>query len=87
MSIQLAVRMSDQQLDDLDWIVVHLQLDSRAEGLRTAVELIKRELERQEIDRQYLAAYAEQPLTDDEIAEATRLSIESIAEEPWEKWW
>jgi metal-responsive CopG/Arc/MetJ family transcriptional regulator len=84
---QLAVRMTDAQLAELDWVVVHLQLGSRAEGIRKAVELINKELRRAEIDRRYIEAYASQPETEEEMEESIRLAIASIQEEPWEKWW
>ena len=58
MSTQLAVRMTDEQVAALDWVVVHLQLDSRAEGIRQAVALITQELKRGEIDRQYIEVYS-----------------------------
>ncbi len=79
--------MTEEQVAALDWVVVHLKLDSRAEGIRQAIALITRELKRAEIDRQYIEVYTNYPETEEEMAESIRLAIQSIEEEPWEKWW
>ena len=79
--------MSDEQLLALDWVVIHLKLDSRAEGIRTAVERITKELKRAEIDRQYIEFYSTYEETEEEMEESMRMAIASIEEEPWEKWW
>lgn len=79
--------MSDQQLADLDWIVVHLDLDSRAEAIREAIVLIAQELRGREIDRQYVEFYSSYEETAEERAESEARAIASIEEEPWEKWW
>jgi hypothetical protein len=84
---QLAVRMTGDQLADLDWIVVHLSLDSRAEGIRKAVEMIKKELRERDIDRQLADFYAGFEDDVDDVEHSTRRAIESIEAEPWEKWW
>ena len=87
MSTQLAVRMSDEQLADLDWIVVHLRLDSRAEAIREAIERATSELRRREIDRQYVEFYSSYEETEEERAESEARTAASIDEEPWQKWW
>lgn len=65
-STQVAVRISNELLESLDWLVARCAYDSRGEALRTALEqLAKRERDR-EIDEQIRAAYEKQPITDDE---------------------
>ncbi len=41
---------------------------------------------REEIDRNK-DAMLRLPETDDEVAEATRLAVNALDEEPWERWW
>jgi hypothetical protein len=43
--------------------------------------------EPREIDRMYAEGYAAHPETAEELADAERLAIDSIDEEPWERWW
>ncbi|CAN5747770.1 MAG: hypothetical protein ACR2HP_16150 [Ilumatobacteraceae bacterium] len=87
MSTQIAVRLSDEELAALDWIVVHCHWDSRAEALRTALAELTERLRSEEIDRAIIDGYTRIPETQEELDEAMRLSIESIREEPWERWW
>jgi len=86
-STQIAVRLTEGQLAGLDWIVRHCSLDSRADAVRTALVALERRLRREQIDQEIIDGYARVPETAAEMAEARRLTIESIAEEPWEKWW
>ena len=54
MSTQLAIRIPDDLLRDLDWVVQRLNYDSRTEAMRDAlVKLIDQERRRQ-IDEQYI---------------------------------
>lgn len=87
MSTQIAVRLTDDELEKLDWIVVHCELGSRADGVRIALDALQDRLRRDEIGRQIVEGYRRMPETEEEIAEAHRLSLESIDEEPWERWW
>jgi metal-responsive CopG/Arc/MetJ family transcriptional regulator len=87
MSTQLAIRLPDDLLRDLDWVIVRLNYDSRAEAMRDAlVKLIDQERRRQ-IGEQIAEGYRRMPQTEEEIAGADQAMIDSINEEPWEKWW
>jgi metal-responsive CopG/Arc/MetJ family transcriptional regulator len=75
MSTQLAIRLPDDLLRDLDWVIVRLNYDSRAEAMRDAlVKLIDQERRRQ-IDEQYIEAYTRMPQTEEEMADI-----------PWQSW-
>jgi hypothetical protein len=39
------------------------------------------------VDKRFGDAMARHPETDEEIAEATRLAVDAIHDEPWERWW
>jgi metal-responsive CopG/Arc/MetJ family transcriptional regulator len=87
MSTQLAIRLPDDLLRDLDWLILRLNYDSRAEAMRDAlVKLIDQE-RRREIGEQIAEGYRRMPQTDEEIASAYESLRQSIDEEPWEKWW
>lgn len=75
MSTQLAIRLPDDLLRDLDWVIVRLNYDSRAEAMRDAlVKLIDQERRRQ-IGEQIVEAYTRMPQTEDEMADI-----------PWQSW-
>jgi hypothetical protein len=49
-----------------------------------ALDAIVAARRRRQLARRYTDAL---PETDEEFAEATRLAIESIGDEPWDPWW
>ena len=61
MASQIAVRIPDAELRELDGAVKAGEFESRAEGVREALRLLLRELREREIARQYREAYARQP--------------------------
>lgn len=86
MTSQVAVRLDDRMLRELDWLVDRCDFDTRAEAIRAAlVVLVKRERDR-EIDERITAAYAAAPSTP---AEAIRpdLSVwNSLDDDDWSDW-
>ena len=69
MSTQLAIRLPDELIADLDWVVIRLKYDSRAEAMRDAlVRLIDQERRRQ-IGEQIAEAYRRMPQTEEEMAD------------------
>lgn len=84
MSTQLALRLPDELLADLDWLVVRCNYSSRTEAMRTAIEAaIKAERSRL-IDEQYMEAYTRLPQTDEELADlGWQRSPDLDEEEDW----
>ena len=88
MPTQLAIRLPDETLAGLDWLVVRRQYSNRTEAMRSAIEAaIKIERSRQ-IDEQYIAAYTQFPQTGEELA---HLGMQSFADlddddEDWSAW-
>jgi metal-responsive CopG/Arc/MetJ family transcriptional regulator len=75
MSTQLAIRLPDELVKDLDWVIHRLNYDSRAEAMRDAlVKLIGQERRRQ-IGEQIVEAYTRMPQTEEEMADI-----------PWQSW-
>lgn len=87
MSTQLAIRLPDDVLRDLDWIVLRLNYDSRTEAMRDALMKLIDQERRREIGEQIAEGYRRMPQTEDEMCGSDRALIESVNEEPWEKWW
>jgi Arc/MetJ-type ribon-helix-helix transcriptional regulator len=58
---QIAIRIPDDQLKALDAAIEAGVFESRADGVRRALERLLGELREQEIAREYREAYARQP--------------------------
>ena len=87
MSTQLAIRLPDELLVDLDWVVHRLKYDSRAEAMRDAlVKLIDVE-RRREIGEQIAEGYRRMPQNEEEMAGSDQAFFDSVGDEPWDKWW
>ena len=87
MTIQIAVKLPDDLIAQIDELVADGAVASRSAAVRRGLEAIIRAHRNAAIDRAYEEGYARTPQTDAEIEEARRLGIASINEEPWEKWW
>jgi metal-responsive CopG/Arc/MetJ family transcriptional regulator len=83
MSTQLAVRLPDELLRDLDWVVLRLDYDSRADAMRDAlVRLIEQERRRQ-IGEQIAEGYRRMPQTEDELADIPFQSWDLDGDDDW----
>jgi len=87
MTIQIAVKLPDGLVHEIDRLVEGGAFASRSQAVRSGLEALVAARRREDIDRRYAEAMVRCPETDDEMAEATRLAIDSIHEEPWERWW
>lgn len=87
MTTQIAVKLPDELVGEVDRLVAGGAFASRSQAVRTGLETLVAVRRRQEIDQRYRDAFVQLPDTDDELAEATRLAVESIHEEPWKPWW
>lgn len=87
MTIQIAVKLPDELVREIDRLVDGGAFDSRSQAVRSGLEAIVASRRRQEIDRRYEEAMARFPETNEELAEATRVALDAIDEEPWERWW
>ncbi len=83
MPTQLAIRLPDDLLRDLDWVVLRLNYDSRTEAMRDAlIRLIDQE-RRREIDEQYIEAYTRMPQTEEEMADIPFQSWDLDGDDDW----
>jgi Arc/MetJ-type ribon-helix-helix transcriptional regulator len=87
MTVQIAVKLPDRLLGELDQLVDAGAFSSRSQAVRSGLEAMVASHRRQEIDRRYREAGAAAPETPEELADATRLAVDAIDDEPWERWW
>lgn len=87
MTIQIAVKLSDALANDLDRLVARGDFESRSQAVREGLETVLAAHERERLRERYRDALAHNPETPAELADARRLAVESIEDEPWESWW
>ncbi len=87
MTVQIAVKLPDELLAEIDRLVEGGAFDNRSQAVRTGLESVIASGRRAEIDQRYRAAFARHPETEEELADARRLAIDSIHDEPWKRWW
>jgi metal-responsive CopG/Arc/MetJ family transcriptional regulator len=83
MSTQLAIRLPDELLRDLDWLVLRLDYDSRAEAMREALKRLIDQERRRQIDEQYVEAYTRMPQTEEEMADIPFQSWDLDGDDDW----
>lgn len=74
MTQQVAVKLPDGLVEQLDRLVQAGAFDSRSQAIRSGLEAIVAARRREEVDRSYRDAFARVPETAAEIADATRLA-------------
>lgn len=87
MTVQIAVKLPDSLVSQVDKLVSDGAFPSRSAAVRDGLEAVVHAKSLEALDRHYEHAYGLLPESDQEIAYATRLALWSIAEEPWERWW
>jgi Arc/MetJ-type ribon-helix-helix transcriptional regulator len=87
MTTQIAVKLPDELVAEIDALVAHGSFASRSEAVRHGIEALVRGHERDRIDRAFVEGFRRHPQDDTEMADATRLAVDVINDEPWERWW
>ncbi len=80
---QIAVRLPEELLKDLDALVASGVYESRAAAVRAGVEAITVLEHRRQIDRAIVAGYQRTPPTAIEHDAALASLRDAVAEEPW----
>ena len=84
---QIAVKLPDGLVRELDELVAQGLFSSRSSAVRRAVEMIVSGQRRGALEEAYARGYRRAPESESEMAEARRLATQAIDDEPWEKWW
>lgn len=87
MTIQIAVKLPDKLASDLDRLVARGDFENRSQAVREGLETVLAAREHEQLRARYREALARHPETPHELADAHRLAVESIEDEPWERWW
>lgn len=83
MSEQIAVRIPNELVRELDSMVRRGEYGSRAEAVRLAIATLVETDRRRRVGDAIADGYRRLPQTDDEVAQAEQAAIASIEEEPW----
>ena len=83
----MRVKLPDEIVARIDDLVAKGAFPSRSAAVRRGLEALVAAHQSRVIDRAYEDAYRRLPETDSELKQAARLAIESIEDEPWERWW
>lgn len=86
-TLQVAVRMEHELLEQLDWLVAHASYENRAEAIRAAIAQMADRARQAEIDRQIVEAYTRIPQTDEETAWASSGGFPGLPDEDWSDLW
>jgi len=87
MTTQIAVKLPDRLVGELDRLVEAGAFDSRSQAVRSGLEAMVAARRREDLDRRYRDAVARVPERDAELSDAHRLAVDAIHDEPWERWW
>jgi Arc/MetJ-type ribon-helix-helix transcriptional regulator len=87
MTTQIAVKLPDELLAAIDRLVENQRFASRSEIVRAGLQRVIADDASHTIDRAFERGFAQHPDSDDDVRRATTMAIESIDDEPWEKWW
>lgn len=87
MTTQIALKVPDDLVAAVDQLVASGRFESRSDAIRFGIGLAVGQARRDEIDHAFIEGYRRNPQTDEELADAKRLAIASIEDEPWEPWW
>ncbi|MEJ7801183.1 MAG: hypothetical protein WKF60_11705, partial [Ilumatobacter sp.] len=83
----VAVRLSDDLLETLDWLVVRCSYENRAEAIRTALEELARRERSREIGEQIVEGYRRLPQTQEEIEWADSRGFPGLSDDDdWGDW-
>jgi Arc/MetJ-type ribon-helix-helix transcriptional regulator len=83
MSEQIVVRIQDALAESLEELVASGRFETKAEAIRTALEVLVEAERRGRVGALIADAYRRVPQDDQEVEAATRAAIRSIHGEPW----
>lgn len=82
-TVQIAVRLPEPLLSDVDDLVTRGAYESRAAVVRAGIEAIMKLEHQRQIDRAIVSGYTRRPPTEPEEHAALASLREAILEEPW----
>jgi len=83
MTTQVAVRLDDVALEQLDWLVARTSFETRADVIRSAIETLACRERDREIDACLTEAYTRLPQTADEQSWSRANDWSSLGDDDW----
>jgi len=83
---QIAVKLSADLLREVDDLVACGVFPNRSAAVRRALEAVVSAQRGRAVDQAYADGYRQVPESGQELAVATRLGVQAIDDEPWERW-
>lgn len=87
MTTQIAVKLPDEVVAAVDRLVDEGTFPSRSAAVRRALDGLLAASQRAAVDEAFARGFRDSPDTAGELADAMRLAVEAINDEPWERWW
>ena len=87
MTSQIAVKLPAEMVAAVDELVRSGRFDSRSQAVRAGIDLVVRRARSDLVDQAFVDGFRDHPERPDELAEARRLALDAIEDEPWAKWW
>ncbi len=84
---QVAVKLPESLMREVDELVARGVFPNRSSVIRQGLEALVGAQRREAIARAYQRGYGASPESEEEMAEATRLAIAAVHDEPWARWW
>ena len=81
--VQIAVRLDDELVAQVDHLVRSGVVDSRSQAVRDGLRALVDQRRRSAVGETIVEGYRRHPQTDDEIAWSDEATAAMIAEEPW----
>lgn len=85
MAIRIAIDLPDDLVAAIDHLIEDGTFQSRSAAVRLALDALIAASERTAVDQAFARGFRAVPETADELADAMRLAVEAINDEPWEK--
>ncbi len=85
-STQVAVRLSDESLERLDWLVARCSYENRAEAIRAALDEHARREHSRQTGEQIVEGYRRLPQRSGEVAAPDFSSWRVLDDEDWSDW-
>jgi metal-responsive CopG/Arc/MetJ family transcriptional regulator len=86
MTTQLAVRLEDRLLAELDWLIVRCSFENRADVVRAAIAALAKVERERDIDERMIAGYTAMPQTDDELSWCRGNDWSALDDDDWSDW-
>lgn len=83
---QVAVRLDDMLVDELDWLIGRRDYENRAEAIRAAIAHAVRVEREREIDERIIDGYTRVPQTDAERSWSGSRGFPGLSHDEWGDW-